>query len=133
MALPDVSTDVLPKHYEGDLSEFSADFVQGRLDEVVDKIESRWGPTVEARLASGRLKKRLYEAIVCRVATRVYRNPEGYRREQEGTYSYDLSAAVASGTLWFTDEDVRDLTGHGPEGATRIGTVTIGRHSPGRR
>lgn len=131
MALPDVSKDVLPKHYEGDLSEFSGDFVQGRLDEVVDKIESRWGAQVAARLANGKLKKRLYEAIVCRVATRVFRNPEGYRREQEGTYSYDLSAAVASGTLWFTDEDVRDLTGNGPEGAPMVGTVGIGRHRPG--
>lgn len=131
MALPDVDRNVLPDHYEGDLSQFSARFVQGRLNEVVDKIESRWGSLVEARLSSGALKTRLYEAIVCRLATRVYRNPEGYRSEQEGTYQYSLSAAVASGTIWFTDEDQIDLTGIDPKGAGVFGTATVGRHKPG--
>ncbi|MDY0829131.1 Gp19/Gp15/Gp42 family protein [Microbacterium sp. BG28] len=131
MTLPDVGADVLPKHYEGDLSSFSPDFVQGRLDEVVDKIESRYGPIVEARLASNKLKARLYEAIVCRLATRVYRNPEGYRSETEGSYQYNLSAAVASGTLWFTDEDITDLTGVSPKGTPTVGTVTVGQHRIG--
>ena len=131
MALPDISVETLPKHYEGDLSDFTNEFVQGRLDEVVDKIESRFGPIVEARLASQQLKARLYEAIVCRVATRVYRNPEGYRSETEGGYQYNLSAAVASGTLWFTDDDIADLTGSNPKGTPMVGTVTVGQHRVG--
>lgn len=131
MALPDVTRIALNKHYEGDLSDFTVEFVQGRLDEVVDKIESRWGGVVSARLASGALKQRLYEAVVCRVASRVLRNPEGYRSEQEGGYQYNLSAAVASGTLWFTDDDIRDLTGSGPNGATAVGTARVSRDRPG--
>ncbi|GAA2577339.1 hypothetical protein [Microbacterium binotii] len=130
MALPDVGADLLPQHYDGDLSQFTAEFVQARLNEVVDKIESRYGSHVEARLTSGKLKARLYEAIVCRVATRVYRNPEGFRSETEGSYQYNLSAAVASGTLWFTDDDIADLTGAPAKGIPMVGTVTIGRFAP---
>lgn len=130
MALPDVLATELPKHYDGDLSQFQPDYVQGRLDEVVDKITVRWGALVEARLASGALPTRLYTAIVCRLATRVFRNPDGFRSETEGAYQYSLSAAVASGTLWFTEDDERDLTGRDPR-ASQIGTATIGRHRPG--
>ena len=45
-----------------------------------------------------------------------------------------LNAAVASGTLWFTDDDVEDLTGVNPNEKKKsgpIGTATIGRHRPG--
>lgn len=128
MALPDVAASELASHYEGDLSDLSTMFVQGRLNEAVDKIESRYGSLVQARLDSGALKPRLYVAIVCRLATRVYRNPEGFRSETEGGYQYNLSAAVASGTLWFTDEDVYDLTGINPKGTPRIGTMTTSMH-----
>lgn len=131
MALPDVPHAKLARHYEGDLSDFTDEFVQGRLDEVVDKIESRFGAIVEARLASQQLKTRLYEAVVCRLATRVYRNPEGFRSETEGGYQYNLSAAVASGTLWFTDDDIADLTGSNPKGTPMIRTVTVAQHRVG--
>jgi len=125
MALPDVPITVIPKHYEGDLTDFTDDFVQARLDEVVDKIESRWGATVQRRLDSGALKTRTYQAIVVRVAARLFRNPEGYESESEGQYDYRLRATVASGTLWFTDDDEADLTGIKP-GTTRIpGTVGL--------
>lgn len=125
MALPDVPITVISKHYEGNLSDFTDDFVQARLDEVVDKIESRWGAVVQRRLSSGALKTRTYQAIVVRVAARLFRNPEGYESESEGQYDYRLRATVASGTLWFTDDDETDLTGVRP-GATRIpGTVGL--------
>lgn len=125
MALPDVPITVISKHYEGNLSDFTDDFVQARLDEVVDKIESRWGAAVQRRLSSGALKTRTYQAIVVRVAARLFRNPEGYESESEGQYDYRLRATVASGTLWFTDDDETDLTGVRP-GATRIpGTVGL--------
>lgn len=125
MALPDVPTSVVPKHFEGDLDSFTDEFVQARLDEVVDKIEARWGATVQARLASGKLKKRTYEAVVVRVAARLFRNPDGFDMEQEGQYQYKLRATVASGTLWFTDDDQRDLTGIDPRAATFPRTVGL--------
>ncbi|MGO2188186.1 MAG: hypothetical protein ACTH4Y_08055 [Microbacterium gubbeenense] len=114
MALPDVPLKAIDKHYEGDPSDFTDDYLQGRLDSVVDKIENRWGSIVEARLSSGKLKERTYEEIVVRVAARVFRNPEGFKSEKEGQYDYEVSAAVASGTIWFTTDDERDLTGIDP-------------------
>ena len=129
--LPDVLALALTNHYEGDLSGYTSTYLQGRLNEVVDKIQSRWGSIVQARLDSGTLPQRLYEAVVCRVAARVLRNPEGYRSEQEGSYNYHLNPAVASGTLWFTDDDEADLTGSHPRGPGIVGTFTIGRHQPG--
>ena len=115
MALPDVPDSVIPKHYEGDLSDFTDEFIQARLDEVVDKIEARWGTVVQQRLNNGKLKQRTYEAVVVRVASRLFRNPDGFESESEGQYDYKLRATVASGTLWFTDDDERDLTGIDPK------------------
>lgn len=133
MPLPDVPAAKIANHSPADLTGLSAEFLQGKLNEVVDQITVRWGSLVEARLASGKLPQRLYEAVVVRVAARVFENVEGYKSEQEGQYQYERSAAVASGHLWFTEDDERDLTGtvtsrksHGP-----IGTVQTPRNRPG--
>lgn len=128
--LPDVSVDEIPKHYSGETSEFTDVFLRGKLDEVVDQINVRWGTLVEARLASGALPLRLYNAVVVRAASRVLNNEDGFSEEHEGQYGYKVSALVASGYLWFTDIDERDLTGTvAPKGHNGpIGTVTIGRH-----
>lgn len=132
--LPDVLAEKIPNHYDGDLEDFTAEFVQGKLDETVDKIANKWGTLVAARLASGALSTRLYEAVVIRIAARVFENARGFRKENEGQYGYELSPAVASGTLWFTDEDVEDLTGVPAKpkpGSGPIGTATVGRHRAG--
>ena len=128
--LPDVSPDKIPAHYSGDIGDFDPAFLQGKLHEVVDQINVRWGSIVEARLASGALPARLYEAVVVRVASRVFGNEDGFKKENEGQYGYEINPLVASGYLWFTDIDEKDLTGtvvpkraNGP-----IGTATIGRH-----
>jgi hypothetical protein len=132
MSLPDVPATKLADHYSGDLSDFTTGFIAARLNEVVDKIEARsWGPLVAARLESGVLKQRLYEAVICRLATRVFRNPDGFRSETEGGYSYNLSAAVASGTIWFTDDDYEDLTGINPKASGVIGTANVAQQRPG--
>lgn len=125
MALPDVDVATIPDHYEGDTSYLTDKYLQGRLNEVVDKIETRWGTTVQKRLSSGKLKQRTYEAVVVRVAARVFRNPEGFESEKEGQYDYKLRATVASGTLWFTDDDVTDLTGILPRAASLPRTVGL--------
>lgn len=133
--LPDVEADTAPAHYAGDLEALglAPEFVQGKLNEVIDQINVRWGSIVERRLATGQLPERLFTAVVWRVASRVFENIDGLKKETEGAYSYERSAAVASGTLWFTDDDERDLTGTvQPKKSTgRIGTATIGRHRSG--
>lgn len=130
--LPDVSKSKIGDHYSGDTSEFTDEFLQGKLDEVVDQINVRWGSIVATRLASGALPKRLYEAVVVRVAGRVFSNEDGFKKENEGQYGYENNPLVASGYLWFTDIDERDLTGAvaPKKGSGMIGTATIGRHSP---
>lgn len=128
--LPDVGVDKIPNHYAGDTSEFTDLYLKGKLDEVVDQINVRWGSVVESRLASGALPLRLYQAVVVRAASRVWDNTEGYKEEHEGQYGFKRDAMVASGYLWFTDIDELDLTGRvapkTPSGP--IGTATIGRH-----
>ncbi|ALJ22046.1 hypothetical protein [Microbacterium sp. No. 7] len=132
--LPDVPVEMIPHYYYGDLEDFTNEYLEGKLGEVVDKITTRFGSLVKARLDNGSLPDRLYEATVVRIAARVFANPEGYRKENEGGYGYELNPAVASGTIWFTDEDIHDLTGIDPKGGGGIvGTATIGRHRPGWR
>lgn len=127
--LPDVDKALIPTHYAGDTSEFTPEYLQGKLDEVVDQIKVRWGTIVESRLASGALPLRLYQAVVVRAASRVWDNTDGYKEEHEGQYGFKRDAMVASGYLWFTDIDVLDLTGVDPKAkGGLIGTATIGRH-----
>lgn len=131
--LPDVTAEEIPNHYSGDLDEFTDEFLKGKLDEVVDQINVRWGTIVENRLASGALPLRLYKAVVVRVASRVFANEEGLKEEHEGQYGYQTSALVGSGYLWFTDIDEKDLTGKvaSKKPMGRLGTISIGRHIPG--
>ena len=132
--IPDVHYSEIGDNFEGDLGEFSENWVQGKLDEVVDSIKGRWGSVVAARLESGALPERFYRAIVVRVAARVFRNTDGFKKENEGQYGYELNAAVASGTLWFTDDDIFDLTGVSPaqKGRRFPGTMSVGLAPPGR-
>jgi hypothetical protein len=131
--LPDVKAEEIPKHYSGDIEGFPDEFLQGKLDEVVDQINVRWGTQVETRLASGALPLRLYKAIVVRVASRVFANEEGLKEEHEGQYGFQTSPLVGSGYLWFTDIDEKDLTGKvsSKKPMGRLGTISVGRHIPG--
>jgi hypothetical protein len=131
--LPDVNIDVISSHYSGDVSEFTNQFLQGKLDAAVDGINSRWGSIIEARLASGALPLRQYQEVVVRIASRVFSNEDGFKKENEGQYGYEVDAMVASGYLWYSDIDEKDLTGAvaPKKGGGPIGTATIGRHTPG--
>lgn len=136
MALPEVTNADIATYYSGDVYDFEPEFLNGKLGEVVDMITARYGTVVSNRLEAGTLTARLYKAVVVRVAARVFANPEGYRKENEGGYGYEINPAVGSGTLWFTDDDIYDLTGTHPNPAKNpsavIGTVGIGIHRPGR-
>lgn len=130
--LPDVAVTEIPKYYSGDTADFDPQFLEGKLGEVVDQINVRWGSIVESRLASGALPLRLYNAVVVRAASRVFSNEDGFSEEHEGQYGFKVNALVASGYLWFTDIDERDLTGTvASKKGGRVGTATVRRHSPG--
>ena len=130
--LPEVTVADIPKFYAGELEDFSEEFLANKLGEVVDTIKDRFGTQVAQRLASGRLTDRLYRAVVVRIASRVFANAEGFEKENGGQYGYELNPAVASGTIWFTDDDYRDLAGVDRRKSNVIGTAGVGRHRPGR-
>jgi hypothetical protein len=130
--LPDVTNDDVPNHWDGDLEDFTPEYINGKLREVVGIIRSRYGAAVRRRLANGDIDDFLFKAIVVRVASRVWANTDGFKRENAGQYGYEVNAAVASGTIWFTDDDEFDLTGVHPKKSNVIGTATIGRHHPRR-
>lgn len=129
--LPEVTHDEIPTYSRVDVTDFDVNYLDGKLGEVVDQIKSRWGSVVESRLAAGTLTERLFKAVVVRVAAREFGNEDGFKSETEGQYSYERSALVASGYLWFSDIDERDLTGRvALKKNGRVGTSTV-RRQPG--
>lgn len=126
--LPDVSPDEIPKYSTVDTAEFTVEYLEGKLGEVVDSIKSRWGSVVASRLESGQLTRRLYDAVVVRVAARVLGNVDGFKSESEGQYNYELNQLAASGHVWFSDIDEKDLTGRvAPKRGGRAGTALLSR------
>ena len=126
--LPEVGVDAIPKYAQVDVDGFDPEYLGGILGTVVDEIKSRWGSVVERRLASGALTKRLYESVVVRVAARVFSNTDGFKKENEGQYGYEVSALVSSGYIWFSDIDERALTGHvASKRNGRAGTAMVQR------
>ncbi|PZG20602.1 Gp19/Gp15/Gp42 family protein [Nonomuraea aridisoli] len=88
-----------------------------------------------ARAADPQYLKRLV-IVEANAVLRVLRNPEGYRSESDGDYSYSRSAEVASGLLEITDADWKRL-GVRIAGAftiaPAIGTPRWGPLAPRRR
>lgn len=113
----------------------SVEDVQARLNRPLTDEEEQIAETlledVEAIIRSRvpdleeRAEDENYLALVVMVEAnavlRVLRNPDGYRQETEGNYSYSLSAAVASGHLFVMGSEWELL------GATR-GAFTITPH-----
>lgn len=127
MALPAVTYATLAEEYEGDIEDFgfTRRWFERKLGAAVAKAESRWGSRIQERLDGGRLAEVTYQAVICEAVLRVARNTDGYRSEQEGNYQYEQDATVASGKLFFTDENEADLTGIHPRKSSRIGTATV--------
>ena len=126
VTLPEVAYDWVCDAYEGEPEELGREsYVESRIRHTVSKLKTRFGTRIAARLASSQLEEDLYKDTVAEAVLRVVRNPEGFTTEQQGNYSYGLRAAVASGYLMFTAENMLDLLG---ESSPVIGTYTIGDH-----
>ena len=93
----------------------TVDDVQDRLDRELTDDEKQLAATlledVEAiirsrvrnllrRAAADESYRQIVVMVEANAVLRVLRNPEGYRQESEGNYSYSLNAAVASGHLF---------------------------------
>ncbi|OLT27747.1 hypothetical protein BJF83_17325 [Nocardiopsis sp. CNR-923] len=78
------------------------------LDDAEIKIRRRI-PNLAARAAADAEFAETVVMVEANAVLRVLRNPEGYRQETDGDYSYSVSAAVASGRLMILDEEWADL------------------------
>lgn len=76
----------------------------------IDKAELRLATAVAQRgfdlevLASR--SPSLVADVVQNAVVRVLRNPEGYRSETEGDYSYTVNPMDSAGSIWFPDADL---------------------------
>lgn len=126
VTLPAVSFDYVVDHYEGDAEDLGRpSYVEKKISQSVNRLQSRFGSRIQARLSSGVLSEELYKDTVAEAVLRIVRNPDGFRMEQQGNYQYQLNSAVASGYLWFTADNMIDLIG---EEFSPIGTATVGVH-----
>lgn len=97
---------------------------QGEIDRTVRKLLARRRP-LPGWLASGQVQREDVLDVVVAAVDRVLANPEGFRSESEGTYSYQVNPVVASGYIWFTDEDLSQVTPSAP--SVRSARVTPSR------
>jgi Gp19/Gp15/Gp42-like protein len=134
VSLPAVTITDLEAEYEGDLDDFgfATEWFERKLVVAVDKATSKYGAQMEARLAAGRLTAPTYISVICEAVLRIARNTNGYRSEQEGNYQYEQDVTVAAGKLFFTDENVEDLTGINPRRGTKMGTAVVSPLQGGR-
>jgi hypothetical protein len=83
-------------------------YVQDKLDRA-HRLLRRRAPGLDARVAGGQLAPEDVGDVIVRMVIRVLRNPEGYRTETDGDYSYGRDTRSASGELTVTDEDLEEL------------------------
>lgn len=109
--IPDVTVDDVQARYEGDITAFNPTYVTTQIQDAVDHAMSRWRVEITSRLASGDLTENLFKRVIVNAVLRVIRNPQGFSNENDGGYGYGLRATVASGDMWFTDDDIQSLAG----------------------
>jgi hypothetical protein len=87
-------------------------------------------PTLDARIAAGKVAADLPALICAQMVLRVLRNPSGVAAETVGPWSvtYGSSGTQATGALLLTDEDMALLTGT-PVGARRGYVKAVWSHS----
>ncbi|MCU1675340.1 MAG: putative 14 [Frankiales bacterium] len=78
-------------------------------------------PTLDARIASGTLSADVAEMVAVRMVLRFLRNPEGFKTESDGDYSYTRDDTATSGELELTASDRRALG----LGGGKVGTIHV--------
>lgn len=103
-------------------------WVQSLIDRAERLLISR-RRSIPGRVASGALDVDNVRDAVSNAVLRVARNPEGFERESEGTYSYGQHRDVAAGKLYFTGDDYALVD----QGATGVGFGSIRVGIPAHR
>lgn len=79
-------------------------------------------PTIDARLDAGTLDAGIVRMVAARSVIRSMQNPEGYRTESDGDYSYTRDESRTSGELYVSAADLALLRGGS---ASRVGTIHV--------
>lgn len=96
------------KRFDRDLTDEEERLAQTLLDDAETKIRRRIRNLTQRAAADPDFRAAVI-MVEANAVLRVLRNPEGYRQEAEGNYSYSLNAAVASGHLFIMDSEWADL------------------------
>jgi hypothetical protein len=102
-----ITVEDLAGSYEGALEDDvdAIKWYERTIDEAVRMLIGK-GPNLMLRVSTGAINQQLVEDIVLRAVKRVLRNVEGFESESEDGYSYKLKNTVASGDLWYPDNDL---------------------------
>lgn len=111
MPLPTVSVIDLEKFAFQGLDGFKPEYVESLAKSAVLTLQARWGSVIQKRLDSGVLDPHLYQQVIANAVLRIVNNPQGYTMEQAGAYQYQMRATVASGYLFFTEDELDTLLG----------------------
>ncbi len=87
-----------------DLNEVEARIVNARLNDVELLIKARI-PDLDDQIVLNKISSDLVVMIESDALLRLIRNPEGYKAETDGNYSYEIDQRVASGRLTILDEE----------------------------
>lgn len=84
------------------------DYLIGKAERLVrDRV-----PTLSARITAGKLTAATVGDIVVDMVLRVLRNPDGYRYEAAGDYSYQRDLSVAAGVMSVQPSELARLRGN---------------------
>lgn len=109
--------DDVRARYERDIPDDRSPYLLALIGEAVQVLASKVGDLDQFPPATVKM-------LIIRAVMRVLRNPEGFTSESEGTYNYNLSQRVASGSIWFPDDEIGMLV---PVG---VGVGSIRMHVP---
>ena len=121
------AADVRARWLSGPLS-VDDEQIEILLGDVEDFLAGEF-PDLDERLADGRLTDSRLRRVVVRIASRVLRNPDGYRQVSSGTGPFTGSATYAGpapGEIYVTDEDRKDLVGRGKVSTRRASSTYLG-------
>lgn len=92
--------DLLP---EG--TELTDEQIQALITQAETYLKARV-PDLNRRLACGQVTQETVDFIEASMVVRVARNPDGFRAETEGDYSYQLDSRAAAGFLTLLPEEL---------------------------
>lgn len=98
------TVDDVQDRLDRELTDDERDLAATLLEDVEAIIRSRVRNLLR-RAATDESYRQIVVMVEANAVLRVLRNPEGYRQETEGNYSYSLNAAVASGHLFVMDSE----------------------------